>query len=105
MGGLDLATNPYLALLGDGGTGAPASDPAAGSTVLYHYDGMLLVKPGDPAHSLLYLKLTTDPQSCTLGTPQTECQYGAGMPSTGTALPPGDIESVREWIANGAKND
>ena len=106
-GGLDLQANPYLALLGDGGTGAPAADPLG---YPYRYNGMLLVAPGDPAHSLLYLKITADP-SCKGGAgsqapPQAQCPDGLQMPNVaGTSLDPGSIEAIREWIVDGAKND
>ena len=55
--------------------------------------GMMLVVPGDPDNSLLYLKLTTAP-------------CGDAMPPTGSgALPADAIELVRQWILAGAKKD
>ncbi|MHB1843787.1 MAG: hypothetical protein ACYCWW_03000 [Deltaproteobacteria bacterium] len=104
VGNLDLKTDPYTALLGDGGTGVPASDYSQGS-IVYHYEGMLLVKPGDPENSLLFRKVSESPQQCQLGAPQSDCPSGSGMPSAGLQLSPGVIEAIREWIANGAKND
>jgi hypothetical protein len=46
QGSLDLATDPYRALLGADGLGAPAQNIKGTAT------GMLRVKPGDPEHSL-----------------------------------------------------
>src|SRR6185295_17480085 len=54
--------------------------------------GLSLVVPGDPDMSLLYRKLTDMP-SC-----------GARMPPTG-ALTMDEIDRVRVWIANGAKDN
>lgn len=65
----------------------PASGPDCAST------GMMLVVPGDPDNSLLYLKLTTAP-------------CGDAMPPTGSgALPADAVELVRQWILAGAKKD
>jgi mono/diheme cytochrome c family protein len=67
--------------------GVPAgSEP----TYLCRDSGLLRVKPGDPEHSLLYLKLT--------------------MPSCGSKMPPAafgqvteeQVSLVRQWIADGA---
>ncbi len=64
----------------------------AGSEATYQCrdSGLLRVKPGDPEHSLLYLKLT--------------------MPSCGSKMPPAafgqvteeQVSLVRQWIADGA---
>ncbi len=103
-GGLDLQANPYLALLGPDGKGAVAQDPAG---YPYTYNGMRLVVPGDPGHSLLYLKITAA-SSCKGGSgaeapPQSQCPDGLQMPNVaGTSLDPGTIEAVRAWIADGA---
>ncbi len=101
VGNLDLKTNPYAALLGDGGV--PASDP---TSFPYHYNGMPLVTPGDPAHSLLFQKLaSTGPTGCSQ-TPTGSCEYGQHMPNVpGETLGVPYVEAVREWIANGAPND
>ena len=97
VGSLDLATNPYLALLGESGQGAPAAPASSGSGYSFAYTGLILVKPGDPDHSLLYQKLTLHGPS--------DPTYGFRMPYVNPPLPAGVIEAVREWIANGAKND
>jgi hypothetical protein len=54
--------------------------------------GLIRVVAGDPAHSLLYLKLQFKPPC------------GDGMPATGP-LDVSKVEMVRQWIAAGAKDD
>ena len=52
--------------------------------------GLVRVKPGDPEHSLMYLKLTKPP-------------CGSQMPPAAVAQPtPEQVELVRKWIADGA---
>lgn len=74
----------------------------------YHYNGMLLVAPGDPDNSLLFQKLNAG-QAATAGCTQTAsgaCEYGQHMPNVeGEVLDPSYIETVREWIADGALNN
>lgn len=55
--------------------------------------GMVLVKPGQPEASLLYLK-GLDPPPC-----------GSRMPLGGARLTAAQNEMIRSWIAAGAKND
>lgn len=87
--------------------GLIALDGGPNGAYPYDYNGMLLVKPGDPENSLLFQKISAiaaDP-GCTQ-TPTSPCQYGQHMPNvSGETLPPGYIEAVREWIANGAPNN
>ena len=98
VGSLDLATAPYVALLGENGQGAQASPATSGAGgYSFAYTGLVLVKPGDPEHSLLYQKLALQGQS--------DPTYGFRMPYANPVLSPGVIEAIREWIANGAKND
>jgi hypothetical protein len=91
FGNLDLVSDPYHALLGPGGQGAPASNLLGTET------GLLRVKPGDPSNSLLYETLVLiayDPI------------YGNPMPPL--PLPPNSPElvaAVKAWIAAGAPND
>jgi hypothetical protein len=91
FGSLDLVTDPYHALLGPSGQGAPASN-SLGSEM-----GLVRVKPGDPGNSLLYVTLVLlayDPL------------YGNAMPPS--PLPPNSPElvaAVRAWIAAGAPNN
>jgi hypothetical protein len=100
---LDLLHSPYLALLGDAGTGAPAS--SVGAPYNYDYNGLLLVKPGDPANSLLYLKLTAGSPACAQ-TDAGPCEYGESMPpNLLQALSAPYVAAVNQWIANGAPND
>ncbi len=56
------------------------------------YGGSRVV-PGDPAASVLYLKL------------QGDVSTGDRMPLGGAALSAGELEKVRLWIAGGALND
>jgi uncharacterized membrane protein len=52
--------------------------------------GLLRVQPGDPDHSLIYLKLTKPP-------------CGSQMPPAAFAPPTQEqVELVRQWIADGA---
>jgi hypothetical protein len=53
--------------------------------------GMTLVAPGDPDHSLLYLKLSMDQPPC-----------GSRMPSGQNPLAAAEVDLVRAWIAGGA---
>jgi hypothetical protein len=53
-----------------------------------------LIEPGDPANSYLFLKITDDPNIS-----------GRRMPLTGSPLSAADIETIRQWIEAGAKND
>ncbi len=53
--------------------------------------GLVRVVPGDPARSLLYLKITEDAPPC-----------GSRMPQAADPLPDELITLVREWIAAGA---
>lgn len=50
-----------------------------------------VVIPGDPEHSMLYLKVSMDKPPC-----------GERMPVTTGALPAAEIELIRAWIAAGA---
>ena len=91
-GALDLQTNAYQALLGAAGTGEPAINPEGSAKT------MLRVKPGDADNSLFFIKMKlkslTDPT------------YGAGMPFTQPgSVCPATLETLKTWIANGAKND
>jgi hypothetical protein len=64
----------------------PAEGPECKAT------GLLHVKPGDPGHSLLYLKVTAPP-------------CGKAMPilyTTSGTLDPRELEQIRRWIELGA---
>jgi hypothetical protein len=99
VGNLDLATDPYKALLGANGQGVAATDPVGYS---YTYNGMLLVKPGDSSKSLMYLKMTLGGAT---GCPQTACKYGEQMPYASGTLPQCYLDAVKQWIDAGALNN
>ncbi|MHB1844173.1 MAG: Kelch repeat-containing protein [Deltaproteobacteria bacterium] len=89
VGSLDLETDPYAALLGPDGKGAPATNSQGAIR------GLLRVDPGHPAQSLLWLKLslpTVDYQT-----------YGQPMPGEfPNATPPELLGELAEWIRAGA---
>ena len=59
-------------------------------------EGLVLVQPGDPDASFLWIKLQ----------PGLDARYGALMPSgSTTGLPSEDLDAIRTWIENGAKDD
>ena len=91
-GGLDLSTDPYSALLGSDGSGAPAANIAGSVT------GLKRVIAGDPEHSFLVIKLSTKTGS--------DPRYGSGMPfGSPGALCAADLDQIRAWIQAGAKNN
>ncbi|WP_421799934.1 hypothetical protein [Haliscomenobacter sp.] len=55
--------------------------------------GLKSVKPGDPAKSFLYAKISWEGSAY---------QFGQKMPSGGLKLTANQIEFVRQWIAAGA---
>ena len=57
--------------------------------------GLLRVKPGDPTHSFLMMKLE----------PNLPLGYGDHMPDTGQQLEQGDLDAISQWIAMGASDD
>jgi hypothetical protein len=85
---LDLATDPFHALLGHDGKGAPAA-AVAGRPAL------LEVSPGDAAGSFLVQKLKIY---------DTTPELGAAMPPAAPrSVCPDAIATVSAWIAQGAK--
>ena len=88
VGGLDLVTDPYTALLGTG-SGAPAANSQG------QLRGLLRVKPGDPSHSLLWIKLQMSAGDY--------ATYGQDMPFSGGNLVPASVlEGLEGWIEAGA---
>jgi hypothetical protein len=83
------ASAVYAELLGDGGSGYPATNVAgdAGGTIMR-------VVPGDAGASMLYIKLTLT---------QYDPRYGAGMPlyTPGSICPPA-LAAIKQWIDTGA---
>ena len=60
-------------------------------------DGLLRVKPGDPAHSLMVIKLKLKGDSDL---------FGASMPFDNPgAICPSAVDTITQWVQNGAKND
>jgi hypothetical protein len=89
FGHLDLSGDAYAQLVN-----VPALNEAATTPP----PGLLRVKPGDPDHSLLWLKLVTRSTQ--------DPRYGSGMPQDR----PGTLcatvtDAVRAWIAGGAPRD
>lgn len=74
LGDLDLATDPYAALVDV----PSAQEPS-----------IRLVVPGDPEASMLYQKVT-------------DTQTSGGSMPPGGALDPAEVETIRAWIADGA---
>ncbi len=84
----DLKTDPFHALLGKNGTGAPAAQVSGRPA------GLLLVKPGDPTGSFLLQKLKIE-----TATPQ----LGVGMPPEAPrAVCESATAAISAWIAQGA---
>ncbi|MHB8417675.1 MAG: Dickkopf N-terminal cysteine-rich domain-containing protein [Myxococcales bacterium] len=90
FGNLDLATDPYAALLGANGAGAPASNVYGSAT------GLLRVSPGNPSQSLLLIKLQLTAK---------DPQYGYPMPMPSGGEPASLVQAVQSWIAAGAPNN
>lgn len=96
-GELDLETDPYTALLGGDGTGAPANN-ISGS--VKNTPGappeLRRVIPGNPDDSFLVIKLSTKDRA--------DPKYGSGMPfSAPGSVCPGTLSAIRDWIRAGAK--
>lgn len=89
--GLDLATDPYRALVGAAGDGAAPANPAA------RVKGLRLVKPGDAAASFLLIKLRQ---------PSIDPAYGEAMPfdDPGSSCA-ASVDAIEQWIVAGARRD
>jgi hypothetical protein len=89
-GGLNLAADPYTALLGPDGKGAPASNISGTEKDLRR------VVAGDPDQSFLVIKLSTRSSQ--------DPKYGSGMPfgAPGSVCPDA-LATIRAWIEDGAK--
>ncbi len=97
-GTLDFVTDPYHALLGDGGTGAKAWNDCHTYLDTCVTDDLRRVVPGDAGASFLYIKLTT--------TSSLDPQYGAGMPlGFPASVCPVTLRAIRQWIEEGARDD
>jgi hypothetical protein len=98
---------PYLGQF-DGGTDAAAVVSGLVGVPSPEDPSLSIVKPGDPGQSYLMHKLDGDQcqfaEGCAQGqTPYTDC--GQQMPYSSSALDPGTRDTIRRWIAQGAKND
>lgn len=86
---LNLADDPYTALLGMDGKGASANNIAGSEK------NLVRVLPGDPDHSFLIIKLSTRTG--------TDPKYGSGMPFTDPgSVCPDTLATIRSWISAGA---
>ena len=95
-GSLDLVTDPFHALVG-----ADAMNPLGYS---YDFSGKLLVKAGDPAASLFFLKISGTGAGAGGCQPST-CPNGEQMPYGFPPLSDGEVEAVKQWIGGGASNN
>ena len=97
-GGLDLETDPYTALLGTDGMGAPGNNISGTFRNAAPPAPPILrrVVPGDPDHSFIVIKLMTKVRN--------DPKYGSGMPypTPGSVCPP-TLQAIRDWIQAGAK--
>ena len=98
------------ALVGKPAASQPSSvDP---STMVGN-PNMSIVAAGDPAHSFMMYKLDGDPSlanmndqvTCSTLTCAGTHNCGAAMPSGGPQLAQTERDTIRRWIAQGAKND
>jgi hypothetical protein len=64
---------------------------------------MSYVKPNDPRESFLQRKV--DGSHCVLDAQCTGADCGQSMPRNDETLPMGERDTIRRWIAQGAKND
>lgn len=98
---------PYLGEF-DGGTDAAAVVSGLVGVQSPEDPSLAIVKAGDPGDSYLMHKLDGDQclftKDCTKSqTPYTDC--GQPMPYSSSALDPAIRDTIRRWIAQGAKND
>jgi hypothetical protein len=73
---------------------------------------MDVIAPGDPAHSFMLYKLDGDPNPSNMNPitcPKLECVASMScllaMPLSGASLPDAERDTIRRWVAQGAKND
>ena len=88
-GMLDFTNDPWGAMVGQAATNKQAV-----------HEGLMRIKPCDPAASFVYVKLTL-PES------QTDSMqgYGSHMPQSNSMLPATQLQGIHDWIARGAKSD
>ncbi len=98
---------PYLGLF-DGGTDASQVISGIVGVKSQEDPSMNVVTAGDPDNSFLMHKVDWD--QCTLAAQcaATKTQYtncGQGMPYSSDQLPASNLDTIRRWIAQGAKNN
>ena len=86
MGGLDLVTDPYKALVN-----ADSAWPQAKT------EGLKRVAPGDTAHSFTWIKVNLPSVN--------DPKYGTRMPQTGQKLDASQLQKLQCWIEAGALNN
>ena len=89
MGGLDLQTDPYHALV-DAATQSPAYPKLK-------LDYPMRVVPGDPDHSAVWIKLNMSTSH--------DVNYGYRMPQSQLPLDAGSLAAWKGWISAGALDD
>jgi len=117
----DPSVNPSTGLYLGPPMSSPAPSAAEITMILSHVVGqialdeadMSIVKASDPAHSFMMYKLDGDANNLASGvdcsmlscakTSPNSCF--APMPSGGPKLPGDELDTIRRWIAQGAKDD
>jgi hypothetical protein len=71
---------------------------------------MAVIAPSDPKHSFILYKVDGDPNAtngvdCSALACASSEMCGVPMPNGGPQLSAGDRDTLRRWIAQGAKND
>jgi hypothetical protein len=98
---------PYLGQF-DGGTDAAVVVSGLVGVTSPEDPKLAIVKAGDPANSYLMHKLDGDQCQFAADCAQGQTQYtdcGRQMPYSSSALDPSTRDTIRRWIAQGAKND
>jgi hypothetical protein len=98
---------PYLGNF-DGGTDAAAVVKGLVGVTSPQDPKLAIVKAGDPAQSYLMHKLDGDQCQFAADCAQGQTQYtdcGQAMPYSSPVLDEGTRDTIRRWIAQGAKND
>lgn len=104
------AQQPYLGPPGAGAMPPPATDSEIAAIFSANVNsdaveapGMKLVKPNDPENSFLMHKVDGTLKCDAVTCDGTAC--GVAMPQGGTMLSQEKRDTIRRWIAQGAKND
>jgi hypothetical protein len=113
--GSPAATSGQIAAIFAQAVGQPSTlQPSlSDSSMMVGNPGMMIIAPGDPEHSFMMYKLDGDPNatnvndevSCSTLSCASGMTCGGSMPSGGPQLSSTDRNTIRRWIAEGAKND